>query len=215
MIWLRLRWPLILFRLAATILKSRRNLLLENLALRHQLLVLGRTARRPRLNRLDRALWAWRFHTWSRWRIGLRIVQPDTVIQRHRGGFRLFWKWESRPAKLGRKSLTPDTITLIDSEPEPGQSVVGRTSPPRRVAQAGLLDRFLRLDYFPAGISKTMRSGCLNFATMAAVPSGRATREQPEWSQPFQAPPLTGLNTASVPTTQSLVAPATLRMWAW
>ena len=122
MIWLRLRWPLILFRLAATILKSRRNLLLENLALRHQLLVLGRTARRPRLNRLDRALWAWRFHTWSRWRIGLRIAQPDTVIQRHRGGFRLFWKWKSRPAKPGRKTLTPDTIALIDSEPEPGQA---------------------------------------------------------------------------------------------
>ena len=33
------RWPFILLRLAAATLKSRRNLLLENLALRHQLLV--------------------------------------------------------------------------------------------------------------------------------------------------------------------------------
>ena len=40
-------------------------------------------------------------------------MQPDTVIQWHREGFRLFWKWKSRPAKPGRKTLTPDTITLI------------------------------------------------------------------------------------------------------
>jgi hypothetical protein len=58
-----LRCPFILFRFAAAILKSRRNLVLENLALRHQLLVLGRNARRPRLNPLDRALWAWLRHT--------------------------------------------------------------------------------------------------------------------------------------------------------
>jgi hypothetical protein len=38
-------------------MKSRRNLLLENLDLRHQLLVLTQNASRPRLNPLDRALW--------------------------------------------------------------------------------------------------------------------------------------------------------------
>ena len=37
-----------LFRLAAAVLKSRRYLLLENAALRHQLLVLNRNANRPR-----------------------------------------------------------------------------------------------------------------------------------------------------------------------
>jgi transposase InsO family protein len=113
MIWRMFRWPFILFRLAAAILKSRRNLLLENLALSHQLLVLGRNASRPRLNPLDRALWAWLSHTWNRWRIRLLIVQPDTVIQWHREGFRLFWKWKSRPAQPGRKTVAADTITLI------------------------------------------------------------------------------------------------------
>jgi len=62
MIWRMFRWPFILLCLAAATLKSRRKLLLENLALRHQLLVLGRNARRPRLNPLDRALWAWLSH---------------------------------------------------------------------------------------------------------------------------------------------------------
>ena len=113
MIWRMLRWSFILLRLAAAILKSRRNLLLENLALRHQLLVLGRNARRPRLNPLDRALWAWLSHTGSGWRIRLLVVQPDTVIQWHRKGFRLFWKWKSRPPNPGRKTVKPDTITLI------------------------------------------------------------------------------------------------------
>jgi len=106
-------WLILILRLAGASLKSRRNLLLENLALRHQLVVLSRNARRPRLNPLDRALWAWLAHTWRRWRIRLRVVQPETVIQWHREGFRLFWKWKSRPAKPGRKTVTPNTITLI------------------------------------------------------------------------------------------------------
>ena len=100
-------------RFAAVILKSRRNLLLENLALRHQMLVLTRTAKRPRWTPLDRALWVWLSLTWSRWRIALRLVQPDTVIHWHRQGFRLFWKWKSRASTVGRMSIDPATITLI------------------------------------------------------------------------------------------------------
>jgi putative transposase len=108
-----LRWLTFVLRLAAVLLKSRRNLLLENLALRHQLLVLTRNSTRLRWTRLDRALWAWLSQSWSRWRTALRLVQPDTVIHWHRQGFRLFWKWKSRPRKAGRKSVAPDTITLI------------------------------------------------------------------------------------------------------
>src|SRR5262245_29781042 len=31
------------------------------------------------------------------WRNALTIVKPDTLIRWHRKGFRLFWKWKSRP----------------------------------------------------------------------------------------------------------------------
>ena len=31
------------------------------------------------------------------WRNALTIVKPDTLIRWHREGFRLFWKWKSRP----------------------------------------------------------------------------------------------------------------------
>src|SRR5215469_14028750 len=31
------------------------------------------------------------------WRGALRVVKPDTFIRWHRKGFRLFWRWKSRP----------------------------------------------------------------------------------------------------------------------
>jgi putative transposase len=106
-------WLILLLRLTAASLKSRRNLLLENLALHHQLLVLNRGTKRPRLTPLDRALWVWLPHTWNGWKVSLRLLQPDTVIQRHRAGFRLFWRFKSRPRKAGRSTIAPDIIGLI------------------------------------------------------------------------------------------------------
>lgn len=49
-------------------LKSQQALAVENLALRHQLTVLQRTAKRPRLGRADRLLWVLLFRIWSGWR---------------------------------------------------------------------------------------------------------------------------------------------------
>jgi putative transposase len=112
-------WLSLVLRLAAAVLKSRRNLLFENAALRHQLLVLSRNAKRPRLRLLDRALWAWLSRAWSRWRTALQLVQPDTVIHWHRQGFRLFWKWKSRPGKAGRKRVAPDTLIRNMSRANP------------------------------------------------------------------------------------------------
>ena len=54
----------------ASIFRSRAGLQLENLALRHQIGVLLRAARkRPKLTPLDRLLWvlAWRASLWGRW----------------------------------------------------------------------------------------------------------------------------------------------------
>jgi hypothetical protein len=92
-----IRWLTFGLHLAAAGLKCRRSLVLENLALRHQLLVLSRSVKRPRLEPLDRALWVWLSHSWKGWKSSLRIFQPDSVIQWHGAGFRLFWRWKSRP----------------------------------------------------------------------------------------------------------------------
>ena len=60
--------------------RSRRELLLENALLRQQLLVLHRSAKRPRFTPLDRGLLvllASRLRTWAS---ALLIVRPETVL---------------------------------------------------------------------------------------------------------------------------------------
>jgi putative transposase len=77
--------------------RNRAALQFEIVALRHQLGVLHRSVKRPRLNAADRLFWAWLSQMWSDWRTALVIVKPETVIAWHRRGFRLFWTW-----KVGR-----------------------------------------------------------------------------------------------------------------
>ncbi len=78
------------------IVVARASLALENLALRHQLAVLQRSAKRPKLRKRDRIFWAWISRIWSGWRTSIMIVKPETVIGWHRRGFRLYWQLKSR-----------------------------------------------------------------------------------------------------------------------
>ena len=97
-----------------SIVRSRSALGLENLALRHQIGVLQRSARnRPKLTPLDRLLWAWLSHVWRDWRSALAIVQPETVIAWHRRSFRLFWAWKIRRGQPGRHALPREVRDLI------------------------------------------------------------------------------------------------------
>lgn len=90
---------------------SRSDLLLENALLRHQLAVLGRTAKRPRPTALDRGLivlLASRLHTWAQ---ALVLVQPATVLRWHRQGFRLFWRRKSAPRATTAR-VPAETVAL-------------------------------------------------------------------------------------------------------
>jgi len=60
---------------------TQRALMLENLALRHQLAVLQRSAPRPRLRPSDRVLWVLLSRLWRGWGEAVAIVQPETVIR--------------------------------------------------------------------------------------------------------------------------------------
>ena len=95
-------------------LQTRAALHAENLALRHQLLLLQRVHqnRRLRLRSCDRLVWVWLSRVWSNWRCALRIVKPETVIAWHRQGFRLYWKWKSR-VRHGRPSVPTEVQNLI------------------------------------------------------------------------------------------------------
>ena len=86
----------------SSILKSRTALQLENIALRHQIGVLQRSAKkRLELHNSDRLFWVGLSQLWSEWRSALVIVKPDTVIAWHRKAFRLFWTWKVQQASPG------------------------------------------------------------------------------------------------------------------
>ena len=94
-------------------LRTRRALVLENLALRHQLVVLQRAAPRPRLRTADRLFWVLLSRLWSGWADAVSIVQPATVIRWQRSGFKLYWTWKSSRRCPGRPAVAPEIRALI------------------------------------------------------------------------------------------------------
>jgi len=104
----------LLFILLARSLRTRHHLLLENLALRQQVLVLARHRPRPRFPNADRFLWVMLRRFWPRWQRALILVQPETVVGWHRAGFKLYWTWLSRHRKsAGRKCVNEELRELI------------------------------------------------------------------------------------------------------
>jgi putative transposase len=93
--------------------RRRAALQVEILALRHQLGVLQRSVKRPKLSTTDRILWVWLSSVWSEWRTSVFIVKAATVIAWHRKGFRLFWTWKVRHGKPGRPMVPREVRELI------------------------------------------------------------------------------------------------------
>jgi hypothetical protein len=93
---------------------SRRDLLLENLALRQQLAVLKERRPRPRFSPSDRLFWATLCRLWSKWQRALILVQPETVVRWHRAGFKMYWNWLSRKrTHAGRRCVRWELRDLI------------------------------------------------------------------------------------------------------
>ena len=85
---------------------------LENVALRHQLMVLQRQSGRPRLKDRDRLVWICLRRLWHGWHRALVVVQPATVVKWHRKGFRAYWRWKSQPTG-GRPRIDREVRELI------------------------------------------------------------------------------------------------------
>ena len=92
-------------------LSTRRDLLLEILALRHQLAVLARSNRRFRTS--DRLLWLMLRRLWPRWRDALSLVQPATVDRWHRDRLHRWWRRRSRTRRPGRPPINEECRALI------------------------------------------------------------------------------------------------------
>ena len=95
------------------VFRDRVELAAENLALRQQLAILEQRSKRPRLRTRDRIFWVWLSRVWSNWRSVLVIVQPETVVRWHQQGFKLFWRWKSRPSKPGWPNIDAEIRQLI------------------------------------------------------------------------------------------------------
>lgn len=97
------RWLLLLFR-------PTKSVQAENLFLRRQLALFlerGVQPRRPDpASRVSLAVLARLFE----WRSALVVVQPATMIRWHRAGWRLLWRFKSRP---GRPPLSAELRALI------------------------------------------------------------------------------------------------------
>ncbi len=98
-------------RLVLMTCRSRNAVEAENLFLRKQLALFQERKNKAR-RADDSTRWLMSFLSrWFDWRNALVVVKPETLIRWHRKGFRLFWRWNSRP--VGRPRLPKDIQALI------------------------------------------------------------------------------------------------------
>src|SRR5499427_3853525 len=100
-----------LVHLLVLVSRSRRALAAENLFLRKQLAMFEERKVKPhRADDSTRLIMVILGRLFA-WRDALVNVQPDTFVRWHRKGFRLLWRWKSRP--VGRPRIPKDLRRLI------------------------------------------------------------------------------------------------------
>ncbi len=114
-----------LLRLLKAAIRSRTSLVAENLFLRKQLAFYQEHAVPPRrltdAARIALVFWS----RWLDWKQTLTIVQPATLIRWHRRGFKLFWRWKSKPGgpRLPR-NIRELIVQMAEENPTWGQGRV-------------------------------------------------------------------------------------------
>jgi len=95
-------------------LRDRSELLLELIALRHQVAILQRTGTcRPCFRPSDRLFWVFLSRWWADWRRPLVIVQPATVLRWRRQGLRAIWSSGSRGRWRGGRPRASSEIRAL------------------------------------------------------------------------------------------------------
>src|ERR1035437_10323406 len=92
--------------------KTKTQLILENIFLTKQLEIYQRTDPKLKLKRTDRMFFSLIMYWLYNWKERLFIVNPKTVIKWHRTAFRIFWRWKSQH-NGGRPKVSRVVITLI------------------------------------------------------------------------------------------------------
>src|SRR5260370_19556858 len=103
------RFVRLCFGMLVRVFRRRQSLLLENLALRQQLVMLKRRHPRPSLGLLDKLFWVIARRVWSAWKQSLIIVTPETVVRWHRTGFCMYWPLFSQvPRQVWRETTSKE-----------------------------------------------------------------------------------------------------------
>src|ERR1700719_3580239 len=83
---------------------------------------------------IDRLVFVGLYRLFPRVLDALAIVRPGTVIKWHRAGFRLYWRWKSRPR--GGRPAVPLENTQTDPRDEHRQPTLGSATDPWKATQA-------------------------------------------------------------------------------
>lgn len=92
--------------------RSRKDLVVENVILRQQLIALKQQMKRPKLTDGDRLRLIILFRLTRFWDKALHLVQPQTVLRWHRALFGWYWKRIST-LKHRKPRVPQETIDLI------------------------------------------------------------------------------------------------------
>jgi putative transposase len=103
----------VLFGMLRAALIDRQRLMLENAALRQQVVILKRSVLRPRIQDSDRVFWILLQRFLTDWKSSLLIVKPETVLRWHRKGWAYYWARKSRPRKPGAPPIGWKLVRLI------------------------------------------------------------------------------------------------------
>src|ERR1700720_1057719 len=99
--------------LLASPFKSKSRSEAENVALRHQLIILRRKVRsRVHLSNRDRLFFVQLYRWFPSVLNAITIIRPDPLVRWHRAGFRRYWRWKSRSLG-GRPQVDADLRALI------------------------------------------------------------------------------------------------------
>src|SRR5215472_9856677 len=94
--------------------KSKSRLEAENVALRHQVVVLRRIVvqRRVRLTNTHRMFFIQLYRWFPSVLKVITVIRPETLVRWHRAGFRRYWRWKSRSLG-GRPQIDTELRALI------------------------------------------------------------------------------------------------------
>jgi putative transposase len=110
--WHLLKLSTILLCCIPAFIRSRKQQVLVELALRQQLATYTQKGPKPRITPADRTFWVVLCRIWPRWKKVHCIVQPETVVRWHRKGLALYWRSISKPGP-GRPPISLELQELI------------------------------------------------------------------------------------------------------